>query len=133
MLCHSCHYEGAGSGSKFCSRCRESMASYYDEFARDERERRWHEARERDKAEAERDKLRERVDYLENAIKLGGAAYRAARVGLGAPAVELDDYLGLRERAEQAEAALARLREIADYHADKGGTDLDRALRSVGR
>ena len=32
-----------------------------------------------------------------------------------------------------AAAAIARLREIADYHADKGGTDLDRALRSVGR
>ncbi len=31
------------------------------------------------------------------------------------------------------EAALVRLREIADFHADRGGTDLDRALRSIGR
>lgn len=28
--------------------------------------------------------------------------------------------------------ALVRLREIADYHAARGGTDLDRALRSLG-
>lgn len=190
----------------------------------------------RDRLIVECDELRARVDYLESAIKLGGAAYRAARLGLGAPAVEMDDFLALKERAEKAEkerdalretveecfdrirterdvwsdeagrqemraakaadvdqlraerdvwidearrrreeaadsrakvarqrrelrrlnrdiallrgaktekpiakaeeplqpvAALARLREIADYHADKGGTDLDRALRSV--
>lgn len=47
--------------------------------------------------------LDERVAYLEDAIKLGGAAYRAARISLGAPAVELDDYLALKERAEKAE------------------------------
>lgn len=62
---------------------------------------------ERDLLADECHKLRARVDYLESAIKLGGAAYRAARVGLGAPAVEVDDYLALKERAERAEQALA--------------------------
>lgn len=61
----------------------------------------------RDRLIVECDELRARVDYLESAIKLGGAAYRAARLGLGAPPVELDDYLGLKERAEKAEADAA--------------------------
>ena len=162
----------------------------------------------RDRLIVECDELRARVDYLESAIKLGGAAYRAARVGLEeraeraeqALADEWDAHKKTRERAEIAEAAavqdrnelvkervahegtkymldcerhehdltkaardrlrnephiieagqtrydaelwrarcldaeerLAALRAIADYHADRGGTDLGRALAKVG-
>jgi hypothetical protein len=71
-----------------------------------------------DQAKASRDRLivechelRARVDYLESVIKLGGAAYRAARIGLGAPAVELDDYIGMKERAEKAERERDELRD----------------------
>lgn len=74
-------------------------------------------------------KLRERVDYLESAITTGGAAYRAARAGLGAPDVERDDYFALKERAERAEQALT---DEQDAHtqtrerAEKAEAELDR-------
>lgn len=88
----------------------------------------------RDRLIVECDELRARVDYLESAIKLGGAAYRAARLGLGAPAVELDDYLALKERAERAEQALA---DEWDAHkktrerAEKAERELRRLNRDV--
>lgn len=54
--------------------------------------------------------LRERVDYLEDAVKLGGEVRRSARIALGLPPLDEDD-LALKERAESAERAL----EVAEH------------------
>jgi oligoribonuclease len=65
--------------------------------------------------------LDERVDSLEGAIKAGGAAYRAARISLGAPAVELD-----------AESRWAHLEELARGARARGtGVDLEDAMESA--
>lgn len=58
----------------------------------------------------ENSKLRERVDYLEDAIKNGGAAYRVARLELDAPALD-DDYLVLKA-AKYANVSAAALSDV---------------------
>lgn len=81
-----------------------------------------------ERAETEREEARAEADQARRERDEARAA--PERTECGETRI---DALTWRARCLDAEAGLSALRATADYHADKGGTDLDRALRSVGR